>query len=130
MTKKNTIDDYGEIGPYYSELIFESLERTKQALIDNVMLANNEPFRVTETNIERLVVDHLRTRCDHCFKLVGPNKHSAVLVVGTEKLCWCCWFDTAYFNFKLYLEYGMEDVEYMNSPSRARRRAACWKMYP
>jgi hypothetical protein len=120
MTKKNTTDDDGP--NYYDEHLFERLEQTKRALIDNVMLTRNPPpmkVQMTETTIERLCVDIMRTRCDLCYELTGPNKHSAVLVVDGTKVCWCCWFDKAFY------DQPYPDKKYFSSRTRIRRMAVC-----
>ena len=121
MTKKSMTDDEGL--NLYDEQLAESIERTKLALIDNIKLANNVPFRVTETTIERLTVDHMRVRCDLCGALEGANKHTAVLVVLGVQLCWCCWFDHAFYDQHDWKP--MDGDRYYNSPSRAKRRAVC-----
>lgn len=94
-----------------------------QKHVDNIKLTNVPQFPFNETTIERLVVDHMRTRCDLCGALKGANKHTAVFVVLGVRLCWCCWFDHAFYQQHDWKP--MNGERYYNSPSRARRRAEC-----
>lgn len=79
-------------------------------------------YEMTESTVEKMAIDLMRTRCEHCPHDAGANRHTAIFVADlygeyqeAVPLCWCCWFRWA------FSDYG----EKCDGPSELSRIADC-----